>query len=371
MSKDKIVLPSVLAFERKLEVSDGLMTAGMFVNRNEIKIKKTIIDNETGLNKEIKQEVFAWQPIAITTRKNRATQSAAGIKDKDKIEPNPVASGDDQAVIPSGSDTLKVSWTMRVIGNVGTPFACNNPIFEKNIIAKTTKFKKDEGLKDLAFRYAYNVVNGRFLWRNRVCAENVEIQVSIKDEKYLFNAYDFDLLDFEKNKNDENLQKIATVIYEGLKDTTGEKFTSIKVNAFVKLDESQQIFPSQEMNMDEKGKVLFQLNGCAALHNVKIGNAIRTIDTWYSDKAIAKAKNKKGKDEIKSIEVTDKRPIAIEPYGSVTQRGMAHRPSKDDLYTLMLDWLNEKDIDDNKKVSDEDKKYVMANLIRGGVFSKK
>jgi CRISPR-associated protein Csy3 len=99
------------------------------------------------------------------------------------------------------------------------------------------------------------------------------------------------------------------------------------------------------MNMGEKKKVLFQLDKCAAMHDVKIGNAIRTIDNWYKNA---------------------KFPIAIEPYGSVTQMGQAYRKNKDDLYTLMLDWLNEKD-----NVSDEDKNFVVANFIRGGVFGGK
>ncbi|MBF0220569.1 MAG: type I-F CRISPR-associated protein Cas7f/Csy3, partial [Gammaproteobacteria bacterium] len=38
------------------------------------------------------------------------------------------------------------------------------------------------------------------------------------------------------------------------------------------------------------------------------------------------------------------------------------RPSKNDLYTLMLNWLNDKEIELDHQ------KYVVANLIRGGVF---
>ncbi|WP_033422277.1 type I-F CRISPR-associated protein Cas7f/Csy3, partial [Psychromonas hadalis] len=56
-------------------------------------------------------------------------------------------------------------------------------------------------------------------------------------------------------------------------------------------------------------------------------------------------------------------PIAIEPFGAVTQRGQAYRKSKNDLYTLMQAWVNEKELTDN------DKTYVVGNLIRGGVFS--
>lgn len=351
MSNKNIKLPSVLAFERKLEISDALMYAGLFKNRN-----SEYTDND---DKKINK---LWNEISIIKRKNRATQSAEGIKDIDKTKPNPVASGDDQAVIPSGCDTLKVSWTLRVIGNVGKPFSCNKSDFETAIISKVGESKKI-ALRELASRYAYNIANGRFLWRNRVCAEYVEIQVSIKDEEkpLIFNAYDFSLWNFDDKKDDGDIKKMADIIYKGLMDESGSNFSSIKVDAFVKLNESQQIFPSQEMNTGEKGKDLFQINNCAAIHNVKIGNAIRTIDTWYGDNAIAKSDEK---NNTESVSITEKTPIAIEPYGSVTQRGIAYRPSKDDLYTLILDWIN------GKIINDDNKSYVIANLIRGGVFSK-
>ena len=43
------------------------------------------------------------------------------------------------------------------------------------------------------------------------------------------------------------------------------------------------------------------------MHSQKIGNAIRTIDTWYPDAEF---------------------PIAIEPYGAVTTMGRAFRQPK-------------------------------------------
>ena len=116
-----------------------------------------------------------------------------------------------------------------------------------------------------------------------------------------------------------------------------------RVEAYAKLGNGQHVFPSQEMNMGEKKKALFQLDGCAAIHNVKIGNAIRTIDNWYAGAEF---------------------PIAAEPYGAVTQIGHAFRKTKKegDLYSLMIQWLNDKEISDN------DKNYVVANLVRGGLF---
>lgn len=71
----------------------------------------------------------------------------------------------------------------------------------------------------------------------------------------------------------------------------------------------------------------------------------------------------KDKTETVNIETDLKRPIAVEPYGSVTQHGRAYRGDKKfDLYTLMLAWVNNKEIEDSQKC------FVAANFIRGGVF---
>jgi CRISPR-associated protein Csy3 len=325
-----IELPSVLSFERKLETSDALMFA---VNWGDLEKPKP-------------EEPL---PIPIIKRQNRSTQSAYGIDDAKKSEPNPVSSDSDDANLPHDKDTLKVSFSLRIIGNVGKPFACNNPDFEIAVRKHVKAYREaDEGLETLALRYAYNIANGRFLWRNRVCADKISIHVKTEtDPKGLkFNAYDFSLNDFDKNADHDGLGRLKDAICAGLK-AGDSSFTFIEVDAYVKLGNGQHVFPSQEMNMGEKKKVLFQLNKCAAMHNVKIGNAIRTIDDWYKNADF---------------------PIAVEPYGSVTQMGQAYRKNKNegDLYSLMLDWLNDRD-----NVSDKAKNFVIANFIRGGVFGGK
>ena len=79
------------------------------------------------------------------------------------------------------------------------------------------------------------------------------------------------------------------------------------------------------------------------MHSEKIGNALRTIDTWYAEDSNARA-------------------IAIEPFGSVTSRGEAHRIAKNDFYTLFQKWLKD------ETISASQQHYVIAILIRGGVF---
>lgn len=338
-----ILLPNLLSFERKLETSDALMFAGNWDDRK---------DNTK------------WQSIAIVPRLNRSTQSAEGIPDVDKTKPNLVAASNDDANLPLDCDTLKVTFTLRVVGDLGKPFACNKPEFEDAIITQVEDFKASSMMDELAYRYAYNIANGRFLWRNRVGAESIEINVGFEKS---FNAYDYSLNDFNKNRDNPNLQKLAGKIKKGLLGNE-EEFTLIPVTAYVKLGEGQHIFPSQEMNMGEKRKVLFQINNQAAMHNVKIGNALRTIDTWYGSEMLIKSYDEqKKKDKVETIDISDKPkiPVAIEPYGSVTQAGRAYRHTETDLYTLMLDWINPE-----RSISDENKAYVVANLIRGGVFSK-
>jgi len=87
------------------------------------------------------------------------------------------------------------------------------------------------------------------------------------------------------------------------------------------------------------------------MHSQKIGNALRTIDTWYLD-----------------AERADLGPIAVEPYGSVTSQGKAYRQPKEraDFYTLLDRWVLA-----NQPPEAGNRHYVMATLIRGGVFGEK
>lgn len=114
----------------------------------------------------------------------------------------------------------------------------------------------------------------------------------------------------------------------------------------------QEVFPSQELVLDSnssKSRVLYQVAGIAGIHSQKIGNALRTIDTWHP-------------------KVDELGAIAVEPYGSVTSRGVACRQPKEklDFYTLLDNWVTK-----GMKPDVEQQHYVMAVLIRGGVFGEK
>jgi CRISPR-associated protein Csy3 len=318
-----LTLPSVLAFSRKLEVSDALMASGLW----------TDIDKHD-----------QWQPITLHEKRNRATKSQYGAKDEEKSEPN-LSWGDD-ATLPHDADTLRVKFTLKILGRLEEPTACNTPEFEEKVVVIVKAYHAEHQFKELATRYANNIVNGRFLWRNRVGAESVSIKVKHGEQSWLFNAYDYKLNEFSPSPDDSNLPfaQLVTAIQNGLQ---GDGFEYLEITAFSKLGFGQHVFPSQEMVLNipkgEKSKILFKLNDCAAMHSEKIGNALRTIDTWYTEDTITRA-------------------IAVEPYGSVTSRGEAHRIAKNDFYTLFQKWLKDGDI------PAEQQHYVIATLIRGGVF---
>lgn len=317
-----LTLPSVLAFSRKLEVSDALMASGLWLDID--KIEK-------------------WQPIELHEKRNRATHSQYGAKDEDKPKPN--LSWGDVATLPHDADTLRIKFTLKVLGGLEKPTACNSPAFEAKVIQIVESYRNADQFKELATRYANNIVNGRFLWRNRVGAESINIRVKHREHNWEFNAYDYKLDQFTlPTDSNRNFAELVSVIQKGLQ---GDGFEYFEITAFSKLEFGQPVFPSQEMVLNppkgEKSKFLFQLNGCAAMHSEKIGNALRTIDTWYAEDDNARA-------------------IAVEPYGSVTSRGEAHRISKNDFYTLLQKWLKD------EMIPAIQQHYVIATLIRGGVF---
>lgn len=254
-----------------------------------------------------------------------------------------LAWGDD-AALAHDNDTLKVSFSLRIVGGLDQPSVCNKVEFERRFREKVAVYS-NSNLEVLAKRYAYNIANGRFLWRNRVGAQDIKIVVKHPSLSPVleFNAYDFPLK--ATTSDDALVVKLAQLIRAGL---AGNENMLLTINAYVKLGEGQRVWPSQEMVLNspkgEKSRHLFNLNGKAAMHCEKIGNALRTIDDWFPDATA---------------------PIAIEAYGSVTQRGVAYRSSKNDFKTLLLKWLNAEDI---TTISNDEQHFVAAMVIRGGVF---
>lgn len=339
-SSKKPSSPSVLAFERKLDPSDGLMFSG-----------------DWGARKSSDK----WKAIPIREMRGRGTASQRqGSQDFDPIKvqqsqekPNLVWT--DLASLPHDSDTLKLVFSLRVLGGLGEPCACNDAGFKASLSNVVSTYVEKIGLSELALRYATGIANGRFLWRNRPSAEQVEVLVEQlcegrTSQEWCFNALDLPLR--EPARSAEAVQDLAKVIEQGL---LGGDSVLLRISAFARIGAGQPVYPSQELVLDrkpgDKSKWLYKIedsNGCiAAMHSQKIGNALRTIDTWHPSAA-------------------EVGPISVEPYGSVTNHGEAYRKpdTRLDFYTLFDAWVI-----NGKEPSPEQQHFVIANLIRGGVFS--
>lgn len=332
---------SVLAFERKLDPSDALFFAGSWAARG---------------------QADGWRVVTVREKSVRGTISnRLKTKDQDPAKldaaiENPNLQTVDVATLPADADTLRVSFTLRVLGGAGTPSACNNADYQAKLLNTVQGYVSQHGFGELARRYAHNLANGRFLWRNRIGAEQVEVSIShLVDGKpaatWTFDALALSTRNFNApadKKTADDLSDIAARLAEGL---AGNRHVLLGVTAHVRAGAGQEVFPSQELildrnSADKKSKTLYEVNGAAAIHSQKIGNAVRTIDTWHN-----------AADEVG--------PIPVEPYGSVTVLGKAFRPpvSKQDFYNLLDGWL----IKDEPRAVDE-QHFVMATLIRGGVF---
>ena len=335
---DKLTTASVLAFERKLDPSDAVFHAGRWDDR---------------------AQSHAWQPVTVREKSVRGTISnrlKAKDQDPTKLDAaieNPNLQTVDVAALPAEADTLKVQFTLRVLGGAGTPSACNSAAYQAKLLATVQGYVQQHGFGELARRYAANLANGRFLWRNRAGAEQVEVTVEQMQNGQAADTWSFDALALNTravgaiNTEAKGLDKLGQAIAAGL---AGSQHVLLRITAFVRQGAGQEVFPSQELILDKasagKSKTLYHVDGVAAIHSQKIGNAIRTIDTWYE-----------GARELG--------PIAVEPYGSVTTQGKAYRQPKQklDFYTLLDNWLLK-----DQAPPVEQQHFVMAVLIRGGVF---
>ena len=330
MAKTSLRTASVLAFERVLDISDAFFWQKDSQNTNSAPSMVTVQEKSVRgtISNRLKNTV-ANDPTKLDAEIQKANLQRV-----------------DSSSLDEHCDTLIAKFTCKVLPFTGKPNVCNNQEYQQALMAVVQDYHQAQGLGELAKRYATNIANARWLWRNRVGAESIIVRVTFEQNTLTFNAKDFALNAFDST--DENLMQLASWIEQGL---SGQKFVILSVQAEAKVGYGQEVYPSQELILDtgsKKSKVLYRVGDVsqnhAGMHSQKISNAIRTIDNWYPDAEF---------------------PIAIEPYGAVTTLGKAFRQpqQKLDFYTLFDNWVL------NNKIPDVNQQhYVMGVLIRGGVF---
>lgn len=334
MAKDKSKIASVLAFEKKLVPSDGIMSGTTWENRSG---KSTLLKLR---EKSVRGTISNRLKAAIS---NDPLKLNAEV-DKPNLQTV------DSCSLSHEQDTLKLEFSLKILSGVQNPSACNNNLFKESYTSATEKYIEEYKFTELATRYALNIANGRFLWRNRVGCENIEIVVSSIEKQWKFDSKKLSIRNFDNIP--EDVKDLSTSIAKALSGE--EEYLLLEIVAYAQIGKGQDVYPSEELVLDKgnskskKSKILYHVDETAAMHSQKIGNALRTIDTWYPE-----------------FENVSTGSIAIEPYGAVTNLGVAYRTPKDksDFFTLFDKFALGEDLE-----NENDKHYVMGILVRGGVF---
>ena len=374
-------LPGVLSFQRCLLITDAL-----FFNE--------FADGTLTPLPVIRHGIRGVQNISKKSKKGQEAASSASREEVTNIQTT------DSAKLDAKAERLLVRFDLRSLDLSNALFACAPGKADDNSTVETlrgalhsfiqrAKEGEDKPLLKLACYYAHNIANGRFLWRNRMIARAVQIEVQRLDQHgHVLTAQDgapvqwtFDALqrpltsfndmlaqsarqeeagagDFDSIPADE--QELAAVLAAGWQ---GEESPGLRVTAHVHfgVQGAVEVYPSQNyLESKDRGfaRSLYcigdapegqdahsiRVMGQAALRDQKIGNALRTIDVWYPD--------------------YNKRclPLPVEPNGASLDAQEFFRTGDASGFTLMRR-IGELD------PASKEGLFLLACLIRGGVFS--
>ncbi len=348
---------NMLAFSRSLELSDGLMQAG---------------------NWDCAQEA----PVPVEVRRigvRGQTSNASSKTDKENwgaSNPQRV----DVATMPPERDMLLISFTLRVLANSRRPFATDCFEVAKSYGRLAEAFEAAGGYAELARRYLSNIANGRFAWRNASLADEAHVGVSWAGTTVRFDPTILDLTrvptlsDLEAAVADgaENLAGLLDAFSKSLSNPAAPMNLNVtwrgRVNELAQVYPSQ-VYPGTDVGADGKGKTLAKIRrrvasrvvDAAILHQQKIGSAIRWIDDWHG------------------VEEFGTEPVPANPYAGVQEMGVALRakgrnnpittPAKS-LYDILAKPAA-LETDMQSGTIGPEFFFVMANLVRGGVFGDK
>ncbi len=233
---------------------------------------------------------------------------------------------------------------------------------------------KNELLRKNADYIAFNILNGRWLWRNRDLSDNITVRVFEEDEKeplvevndvqYITKDIILDEnneIDYEKTGMSRNkLKVLSDKILEMMVDE-GEDGRNLYIEAVLEVVEGQNMFPSQLFNPIEETigespvsrrfykTITKDDENIPAISSEKLWNAIRTYDVWYNNYSVIKE------------------PISIEFLGTNIKYQTSFRKSDEYFSTILFDaTIGNKNF---KDLSEEKCLFFTACLIRGGALT--
>jgi len=337
----------MLAFARSVQITEGLFYA----------------------TRKNKSDVLT--PIEIFEKGVRGQSSEDKAKNPGLSNPQSV----EYAIVPQGHDGVRLSFSVRFLPLALRPHACDKLDVGAAYERLAAAYRTAGGFRTLALLYVWNIANARFAWRNRFQSDEMTVRIETDEGTALvFNPFRL-RLDAAATRDD-----LAAALVEGLPTGIDELIEgvarglsneneafAVRASWSAVMESGQEVFPSQEYIRDEKkdkqlsrvyaklptfygGRELMQ----ASMHSQKIGAALRHIDIWH------------GSEDHHA-------PIAVNPYGGVqeTSAVLRNAKSKQSFYDLRAkadDLIEGLEAANGPQDISGDAHFVMANLVRGGVF---
>lgn len=314
-------------------------------------------------------------PIEVLEKGVRGQSSEDKAKNPGLSNPQSV----EYAVIPQNHDGVELSFAVRFMPLSLRPHACGNTTVGETYARLAKDYKAAGGYSVLAELFAWNIANARFAWRNRFQADTMTVSVTFDDREVVFDPIHLSLeqpADSDAMQaamvtgNADDLAALKDGIAQGLSNTDKKAFT-VLVRWNANMFPGQEIFPSQEyVRTAKEDKQLSRIYAKlptrsrdrtinqASMHSQKIGAALRHIDIWHGSE-------------------THEAAIAVNPYGGIQETSAVLRSAsanggvKNSFYDLRIKAAslleNVAAVAGPADLSG-DVHFVMANLVRGGVF---
>jgi CRISPR-associated protein Csy3 len=270
----------------------------------------------------------------------------------------------DYCSVPYRAKSIECSFSVSFSSELLKPYKCSDADVKKTLQEFVKLYNQRIGLEELIIKYLTNIALGTWLWHNTKRSYCVSIEIRPwpwEGKPIIIN----DIRKYLKGESDTNdllnWEELIEQVQEAFTDPMGLCILEVKANLIKPT--MAQLYPSQMFKEAAKkeNNRLYQstiidgikspIMGC-----YKTGAAIAKIDTWYPDAEVSIRVGHYGVDRENSTAY--RHPNTGKDFFSILKRTDQFVDRLKDAEQLKQDELN-------------DMHFLMANLIKGGLFQEK
>ncbi|WP_428474374.1 type I-F CRISPR-associated protein Cas7f/Csy3 [Photobacterium profundum] len=161
----------------------------------------------------------------------------------------------EECYVPPFINEINCQFSLRIKANSVCPDVCNDQNIKNTLLQLSNLYAEYGGYKELAYRYAKNLLMGNWLWKNQDC-RGYSITFHLSDGELLTikDAHKLDWNASWKGKESEALSQLTDFIAGALADKS--KYGYMDVTACLAVGGGDEVIPSQEFIQDKKVSVL-------------------------------------------------------------------------------------------------------------------